>query len=100
MLPIGDSPLAETSTADLLADAYELEFGGSCIFEGGRGCLSAIRYQKGEVVQAAGACYSAALARGALGMFLPEETRAFVDRHTMQYQVDTFGAVAQLALLP
>jgi len=100
MLPNGDLSLVETSVAELLADAYKQEFSGSIIFEDERGSLSAIRYQRGEVVQATGAVYSAALARGALGMFLPEETLAFVDRHTLQYQVDTFAAVAQLALLP
>lgn len=100
MLPTGDLSLADTSVAELLADAYKQEFSGSIIFEDERGSLSAIRYSKGEVVQATGSCYSAALARGALGMFLPEETLSFVDRHSVQYQVDTFGAVAQLALLP
>jgi len=101
MLPHGEHLLlADTSVAQLLADAYKQEFSGSLIFEDERGSLSAIRFWKGEVVQAGGSCYSTALARGALGMFLPEETLSFVDRHAHEYQVDSFAAVAQLALLP
>jgi len=99
-LPNDQLFLADTSVAALLADAHKHEFSGSLIFEDDRGSLSAIRCQKGEVVQATGAVYSDALARGALGMFLPDETLAFVERHGAEYQIDPFSAVAQLALLP
>lgn len=92
--------LADVSVAELLADAYKQEFSGSLIFEDDRGSLSAIRCHKGEVVQVTGTSYSVALARGALAMFLPDETLSFVDRHAMQYQMDPFSAVSQLALLP
>src|SRR6187455_2043872 len=101
MLPTGDQlSLDDSSVAELLADAHKQEFSGTLIFEDTHGSLTAIRCQKGEVVQVTGSCYTTALARGALGMFLPDETLSFVDRHALQYQVDLFGAVAQLALLP
>lgn len=92
--------LADVSVAELLAGAYQQAFSGSLIFEDDRGSLSAIRCQDGEVVQVTGHSYSAALARGALAMFLPDETLSFVDRHAATYHLDPFSAVAQLALLP
>lgn len=92
--------LADVPVAELLADAYKQEFSGSLIFEDDRGALSAIRCHRGQVVQVTGASYPVALARGALAMFLPEETLNFVDRHASQYQLDPFSAVLQLALLP
>lgn len=100
MQPTSELLLADTSVAQLLADAYKQEFSGSLIFEDERGSLSALRCKKGELVQVSGSSYSASLARGALAMFLPEESLSFVDRHAEQYQLDAFAAVAQLALLP
>lgn len=88
------------SVAELLANAYKDAFVGSVIVEGHSGKLSALRLQDGDVVQASGAAFSSSLVRGALGMFLPPESLAFVEQHAATYQIDCFAAVAQLALLP